>query len=146
MEPAMDKPAEKDETAELARVIGENLRRLRTRRRWSLDRFAELAGVGRVALSDVEHGRSAPTIAFLWRIARALGVPFAAVTSSFRLPGTPPARRPREDAALARRPLQLARLFPPDAERRVEFNQLGLAPRASRSPRRTGRARSRTWS
>lgn len=131
MDPAAEKPEEKDETAALARQIGENLRRLRTRRRWSLDRFAELAGVGRVALSDLEHGRGAPTIAMLWRVARALGVPFAALTSSFRLPGTSVLRAERAKTLRSRDGRFSSRaLFPADAERRVEFYELRLAPRS----------------
>ena len=123
--------AEKDETAELARVIGENLRRLRTRRRWSLDRFAERAGVGRAALTDLEHGQGAPTIALLWRIARALGVPFAALTSSFRLPGTSVLRAERAKLLRSRDGRFSSRaLFPPDPERRVEFYELRLAARS----------------
>ena len=122
---------EKDETAELARVIGENLRRLRTRRRWSLDRFAERAGVGRAALTDLEHGVGAPTIALLWRIARALGVPFAALTSSFRLPGTHLLRAERAKLLRSRDGRFSSRaLFPPDADRRVEFYELRLAARS----------------
>jgi len=128
---ALASAAEKDETAELARVIGENLRRLRTRRRWSLDRFAERAGVGRTALAELERGDGAPTIALLWRIARALGVPFAALTSSFRLPGTHVLRAERARQLRSRDGRFSSRaLFPPDADRRVEFYELHLAPRS----------------
>ncbi len=123
--------APKDEGAELARLIGENLRRLRTRRRWSLDRFAEVAGVGRAALSDLEHGRGTPTIAVVWRVALALEVPFAALTSSFRLPGTSVLRAERAKILRSRDGHFSSRaLFPPDAERRVEFYELRLAPRS----------------
>lgn len=119
------------EPAELARVIGDNLRRLRTRRRHSLDRFAEIAGVGRAALSDLEHGRGEPTIAQLWRVARALEVPFAALTSSFRLPGTSVLRAQRARTLRSRDGRFSSRaLFPPDAERRVEFYELRLAGRS----------------
>ena len=106
---------EKDE-AELTRVIGENLRRLRTRRHHSLDRFAELAGIGRTALADPEHGRAAPTIGALWQIARALGVPFTTLTSSFRLPGTSVLRAERARTLRSRDGRFSSRsLAPPDA-------------------------------
>ncbi len=65
------------EDADGAPPVGQNLRRLRVRRGLSLERLAKLSGVSRAMLGQVELGQSAPTINLLWRITRALDVPFS---------------------------------------------------------------------
>ena len=60
---------------ELNEIIAENLKRLRTERGLSLGRLAELSGVSKVMLSQVEKGESSPTINTLWKIATGLQVP-----------------------------------------------------------------------
>jgi transcriptional regulator with XRE-family HTH domain len=65
----------------LVGIVGENLRRLRTRRGLSLERLAKACGVSRAMLGQIELGRSAPTINVLWKIARSLDLPFAALIS-----------------------------------------------------------------
>ena len=112
---------------DLAHVLGRNLRRLRTRRGHSLERLAKLSGVSRAMLGQIELGRSVPTIALLWKVARALDVPFAALTSSSGQSGTVVLRRERTktlasfDSGFTSRAL-----FPFDTERRVEFYELEL--------------------
>lgn len=61
---------------ELNEIIAENLKRLRTERGLSLGRLAELSGVSKVMLSQVEKGESSPTINTLWKIATGLQVPY----------------------------------------------------------------------
>src|SRR5204862_7549168 len=70
------------ESTDLAPVVGGNLRRLRTRRGLSLERLAQISGVSRAMLGQIELGQSAPTINALWKIARALEVTFAALMSA----------------------------------------------------------------
>jgi transcriptional regulator with XRE-family HTH domain len=65
------------EARELKRRVGENLGRLRRSRGLSLERLAALSGVSRAMLGQIEAGESAPTIAFLWKVARGLDVRFA---------------------------------------------------------------------
>src|SRR5580658_5363848 len=66
-------------SSDLTPVVGSNLRRLRTKRGLSLERLSRASGVSRAMLSQIELGRSTPTIKVLWKIARALGVPFSAL-------------------------------------------------------------------
>src|SRR5438552_16590882 len=68
---------ENERTADLAPVVGANLRRLRMRRGLSLEKLAQKSGVSRAMLGQIELGQSAPTINVLWKIARALDVTFA---------------------------------------------------------------------
>ena len=83
-------------STELPVILGRNLRRLRTRQGHSLERLAKLSGVSRAMLSQIETGKSAPTISLLWKIATALGIPFATLLDSQKVRGTAVLRR--EDA------------------------------------------------
>lgn len=60
-----------------ARQVAANLRRLRRERGWSLVELSARAGVSRAMLSQVETGKTTPTIAVLWKIATGFGVPFS---------------------------------------------------------------------
>jgi len=64
-----------DPADEIALLTGRNLRRLRTRRGYSLDRLAKISGVSRAMLGQIETGKSSPTISILSKIALALDVP-----------------------------------------------------------------------
>lgn len=61
--------------AALAGRVAEALRRFRRDRQLSLDDLSERSGVSRAALSQVEGGRTNPTLAVLWKIAVGLDVP-----------------------------------------------------------------------
>jgi transcriptional regulator with XRE-family HTH domain len=129
--PAVTVPGKDAETAEVASIVSRNLKRWRVRRELSLEGLAKEAGVSRGMLSQIELGRSIPTIALLWRVARALRVPFAALTSENSPGGTVvlPAANAKiltsADGSFTSRAL-----FPFDAQRRVEFYKLTLAPRS----------------
>jgi transcriptional regulator with XRE-family HTH domain len=125
--PAVAKPSV--ETADLAPVVGENLRRLRTQRKLSLEALAQLSGVSRAMLGQIELGQSAPTINVLWKIARALQVTFSAMIS-VRSAGGPQVLRATESKMLTShdRTFFSRALFPFDGPRRVEFYELRLAP------------------
>src|SRR3954468_17668038 len=86
---ALDLPADdaRGGPRELTLAGGSNLRRLRTRRGLSLDRLAQRSGVSRAMLGQIELAQSTPTIALLWKIARALGVTFSALITSKSLAG-----------------------------------------------------------
>jgi transcriptional regulator with XRE-family HTH domain len=63
--------------AELAGRVAEHLRAHRKRREMSLDQLAQLTGVSRAALSQIETRKTNPTIGVLWKIASGLGIAFA---------------------------------------------------------------------
>jgi transcriptional regulator with XRE-family HTH domain len=73
-------PADPD--ADLSPIVGANLRRLRVKRGLSLERLARLSNVSRAMLGQIELGRSTPTINLLWKISRALDVPFSTLVTS----------------------------------------------------------------
>ncbi|NJB07060.1 helix-turn-helix transcriptional regulator [Clostridioides difficile] len=53
-------------------VIAKNLNRLRNERNLSLGQLAELSGVSKVMLSQIEKGDSNPTVNTIWKIASGL--------------------------------------------------------------------------
>jgi len=61
--------------SEIAVRFGENLRRCRRRADLSQERLAALAGLHRVAIGHLEHGRRRPRIDTLVKVACALEVP-----------------------------------------------------------------------
>jgi transcriptional regulator with XRE-family HTH domain len=61
-------------TTALATAIGTRVRQERQARRWTLDRLADVAGVSRRMLVNVEQGAANPSVGTLLRISDALGV------------------------------------------------------------------------
>lgn len=74
---ASTSPGDDIGAAELGRRVAENLRQRRKARSISLDQLAQLSGVSRAALSQIETCKSNPTLGVLWKIAVGLGIPFA---------------------------------------------------------------------
>ena len=117
------------DAADLAPVVGQNLRKLRTRRGLSLERLSQLSGVSRAMLGQIELGQSAPTINVLWKIARALEVTFSALISSQAGSGVRLLRAADSKLLTSKdRSFTSRALFPFDEPRRVEFYELRLAP------------------
>jgi transcriptional regulator with XRE-family HTH domain len=127
--PAAAPNANGEASTDLAPVVGANLRRLRTRRGLSLERLAQISGVSRAMLGQIELGQSAPTINVLWKISTALGVPFSGLIGQRQaggvvvLRGESAKRLTNHDGTYSSRAL-----FPFDEPRRVEFYELHLAP------------------
>jgi transcriptional regulator with XRE-family HTH domain len=130
--PATSAATEAARPSEEAPSIGPTLRRVRAERGLSLERLAQMSGVSRAMLSQIELDQSTPTISVLWKIARALSIPFSAL-----LGGAPADALTVLPAAHAR-VLRSAdggftsrALFPADRPRNVEFYELRLQPLAS---------------
>jgi len=118
-------------SADLAPIVGRNLRRLRTQRGLSLERLAKASGVSRAMLGQIELGQSAPTINVIWKIARSLGIPFSALISTTAQSGTRLMRATQAKVLASHDGRFTSRaLFPFDEPRRVEFYELHLAARA----------------
>lgn len=59
--------------------VGKNLKTIRKSRDLSLDKLAELTGVSKAMLAQVERGDSNPTISLLWKIANGLRISVTAL-------------------------------------------------------------------
>ena len=113
-------------------AVGANLRRIRVQRGLSLEKLARASGVSRAMLGQIELAQSTPTIGVLWKIARALGLPFSALLAA------PAAERAKLLTAAQSKVLSSAdgtfssrALFPFDERRTVEFYELRLKPHAT---------------
>jgi transcriptional regulator with XRE-family HTH domain len=77
-------PGDELGASEMARRVGDNLRRRRKTRNLSLDELAVASGVSRAALSQIETSKGNPTVGVLWKIAVGLGIPFAELIGESR--------------------------------------------------------------
>ncbi len=57
--------------------IGERLKEIRNTRQLTLDDVAELTGVSKPMLGQIERGQSSPTINILWKISTGLRIPLS---------------------------------------------------------------------
>ncbi len=116
-------------TRDVPAIVGSNLRRLRKYQGHSLERLAELSGVSRAMLGQIETGKSVPTVSLLWKVADALGVPvsnlIATQQGSTTIVLTKDGSRPlvSTEGGVARR-----LLLPFDRARGTEFYELTIAP------------------
>jgi transcriptional regulator with XRE-family HTH domain len=117
-----------DPSAALLTIIAANLKRLRTRQGHSLERLAKLAGVSRAMLSQIETGKSVPTITLLLKVANALSIPIAnlLIAPASRVIAVLPRERAKILSSSAGR-FSWRALFPLDADRRAEFYEVRLA-------------------
>lgn len=70
--------------------VSKNLRRIRKEKGLTLDKTAELTGVSKAMLSQIERGVSSPTIARLWQIATGLNVSFSQFVIASQVINTQP--------------------------------------------------------
>ena len=61
---------------DIAKIAGQNIKRVREDKHLSLEIAAELTGVSRSMLSQIERGETNPTITVLWKIAQGYKVSF----------------------------------------------------------------------
>jgi transcriptional regulator with XRE-family HTH domain len=112
-------------------IVGSNLRRLRKYQGHSLERLAELSGVSRAMLGQIETGKSVPTVSLLWKVADALGVPVGNLIATQQGSTTVVLSRDGSGPLVSsggrveRRPL-----LPLDRSRGTEFYELKFAPHA----------------
>ena len=111
----------------LATVIGGHVHQRRKQLGLSLETLARRSRVSRAMLSQIERGRSTPTIGVLWKIAHALEAPISALLHEdqednvWLLPVASTRRLYSKDGRFCSRAL-----FPFDNPRRVEFYELRL--------------------
>jgi transcriptional regulator with XRE-family HTH domain len=115
--------------AGFARQVAANLRRLRREREWSLEELSNRAGVSRAMLSQVETGKTTPTIAVLWKIATGFGVPFTELLREGAAPDITVVRAGKTPAIQsADRKFRSIPLSPPGALTGVELYRITIDP------------------
>lgn len=63
-------------------LVAINLKRIREERKLSLDNVAQMTGVSKSMLSQIERGESNPTITTVWKIANGLKISFTELIKS----------------------------------------------------------------
>jgi len=113
---------------DLTLLVAQNLKKIREENKLSLDKLAELTGVSKSMLGQIERGDSSPTIATVWKIASGLKVSF---TSLLEAPHSDTSLLPRA----AQTPLvedggryRLFPLFPIEEGRRFEIYTVEIDP------------------
>lgn len=109
---------------DVPQIVGTNLRQLRKARGHSLERLAELSGVSRAMLGQIETGKSAPTVSLLWRIADALNVPVKTLLATEREPDVLVLSRTGADLLVARDGGLVTRDLMPIGQKSLRFLEL----------------------
>ncbi|WP_134685628.1 helix-turn-helix domain-containing protein [Brevibacillus migulae] len=65
--------------ADINLVIAKNLKAFRESKKLSLEMVAELTGVSKTMIGQIERGESSPTITTIWKIANGLKITFSAL-------------------------------------------------------------------
>jgi transcriptional regulator with XRE-family HTH domain len=123
-------PGDEVGVAELAARVAANLRDQRRRRDMSLDQLAQVTGVSRAGLSQIETVKTNPSIGVLWKIASGLGISFSELIGE-REEAVSVLRR--EDTQVLRssdRKFESRPLMPAGGANQVEVYELRLAARA----------------
>ncbi len=64
---------------DLNQIVANNLKRIREEMKLSLDRVADMTGVSKAMLRQIEAGESSPTIKTIWKIASGLKIPYTSI-------------------------------------------------------------------
>ncbi|WP_027409044.1 helix-turn-helix domain-containing protein [Anoxybacteroides tepidamans] len=64
---------------EINLIIAKNLKTIRESKKLSLEKVAELTGVSKTMIGQIERGESSPTITTIWKIANGLKISFTSL-------------------------------------------------------------------
>ncbi|MCP3764806.1 XRE family transcriptional regulator [Domibacillus sp. A3M-37] len=67
---------------EINLIVAKNLKALRESKKLSLEKVAELTGVSKTMIGQIERGESSPTITTIWKIANGLKISFTSLVNS----------------------------------------------------------------
>ncbi|MCC5813230.1 MAG: helix-turn-helix transcriptional regulator [Leptospira sp.] len=113
----------------ITEVVKENLKVIRHTKNLSLDKLASRCGVSRAMLSQIEQGKSVPTISVLWKIANGLNVPFSDLLKEKRSEGVFLMKHENSKLLYSSSKVFSSRaLFPFVGNRKTEFYELVLKP------------------
>ena len=115
---------------EISSVIGENLKRFRKDRHFTLEALSQLTGVSTSMLCDIEHGVTNPTITVVWKIADGLKIPLTDLIQA----ENPSVSMVKQDTApvhLEGEGFSIFSHHPFDAQKRIEILSKVLEPGAT---------------
>ncbi len=116
-------------TEKLGAIVAERLQRLINRKGRSYEKVAALSGLEVVELRRIGSGEEPPTIAHLWRIADALGVPFGSLVAAEQSSSLLVIRKNEAQPVRSGDGGFVSRaLYPYDSRRPVEFYHVTIGP------------------
>lgn len=128
-------PAAKKPTLHPADAINENLgrrvKKLRADRGWSLEELANVSGVSKSMLSEIEREKANPTLTVTYRIARAFGLNLQELIETSESASTIQVIRSTERSQIYRsdKQCEIRTLSPLNLEKEAEFYQVTLKPK-----------------
>ncbi|GGL55206.1 helix-turn-helix domain-containing protein [Sporolactobacillus putidus] len=115
----------------LQHCIARNLQAVRNQKGLSLDGAASLTGVSKSMLSQIEKGKSSPTVSTLWKIASGLQVSFSSLMKEEAAEIKKIDSRNLSPALDDRKKYSVYSLFPYHPEKKYEIYLVKLKPHAA---------------
>ncbi len=109
---------------EIGKVIAHNLKKLREERNLSQGQLADMAGVSKVIISQIEKGDSNPTVNTIWKLTGALGLPY---TSLLEMEAARAEHLKKADVSeLVEDKYHIFSYYPKNADRNFEIYQIEM--------------------
>lgn len=128
-------PAAKKTAKTAADAINENLgrrvKKLRSDRGWSLEELANVSGVSKSMLSEIEREKANPTLSVTYRIASAFGLNLQELIETSESASAIQVIRSTERSQVYRsdKQCEIRTLSPLNLEKEIEFYQVTLKPK-----------------
>ncbi|MEJ8305740.1 helix-turn-helix domain-containing protein [Saccharibacillus sacchari] len=109
-------------------ILSQNLKNLRAERKLSLDKLADLTGISKTMLGQIERGESSPSLTTVWKIANGLKVSFTSLIVEAPADAVVVRREAIQVLEDSERKYRLYPVFPYDAERSFEVYTVEIDP------------------
>ena len=109
-------------------AVGNEIKRLRKLRGWTLDQLASASGVSAGLLSQVERGQGNPSFNTLVQVAHALGIPVARLVAGEQMSSPVVRREERRRLSLGDDELVLAEMLTPRLDSALEAIRIVAEP------------------
>jgi transcriptional regulator with XRE-family HTH domain len=107
-------------------IIGNNLQKIRSKRNLSLTKLAEMTGLSKVILSQIEKGDANPTINTIWKITSALSLPYSSLLEQPENPAAVVHKKDLPDLVQGR--YHIFNYYPENAQHSFELYQVEMEP------------------
>ncbi|MCM3273301.1 helix-turn-helix domain-containing protein [Paenibacillus elgii] len=111
--------------------IGHNLQRVRKQRQLSLDKVADLTGVSKGMLHQIERGDTQPTVTTVWKIATGLNISFSSLIKEDESAISIVKRKDAPDITGDNGNCLVYLLFPFNPQTQIEMFTIVLKPKGS---------------
>ena len=110
---------------EIGEIIAHNLKKIRADRNLSQSQLAEMAGLSKVIISQIEKGDSNPTINTIWKLTGALGLPYTSLLEIEETAKTVLVKK-SDISELVEGKYHIFNYYPQNAERNFELYQIEM--------------------